>query len=76
MVCSNQPTDGGRSPQAGRATLASHQARSGLGHAEGIPNALSHDEALDAIIGCAATVTVLSYQEAIEGYLKLRGIAL
>lgn len=42
MVCSNQPTDGGRSPQAGRATLASHQARAGLGRAEGIPNALSH----------------------------------
>lgn len=39
MVCSNQPTDGERSPQAGRATLASHQARSGLGHPEGIPNA-------------------------------------
>jgi hypothetical protein len=40
MVCSNQPTDGGRSPQAGRATLASHQAPAGLGHAEGIPNAV------------------------------------
>lgn len=65
----------GRSP-TGRATLASHQAPVGLGHSEGIPNALSHDEALDAITGCAATVTVLSYQEAIEGYLKLRGIAL
>ena len=37
---------------------------------------MTHDEALDAITGCAATVTVLSYQEAIEGYLKLRGIAL
>jgi hypothetical protein len=35
---------------------------------------MSHSEALDAIIGCASTVTVLSYQEAIEGYLKLRGI--
>ena len=39
MVCSNQPTEDGRSPQAGRATLASHQAPAGLGHAEGIPNA-------------------------------------
>ena len=35
---------------------------------------LSHDAAIAAICGCAATVTVLSYQEAIEGYLKLRGI--
>ena len=72
----SRQTEDGRSPQAGRATLASHQARSGLGHSEGIPNAMTHDEALDAITGCAATVTVLSYQEAIEGYLKLRGIAL
>lgn len=35
---------------------------------------LTHDEAIDAICGCAATVTVLSYQEAIEAYLDLRGI--
>lgn len=35
---------------------------------------LSHDEAIDALCGCAANVTVLSYQEAIEGYFKLRGI--
>lgn len=35
--------------------------------------AMTHDEAIDAICGCAQTVTVLSYQEAIEGYLKLRG---
>jgi hypothetical protein len=35
---------------------------------------LTHDEAIDAICGCAATVTVLSYQEAIESYLDLRGI--
>lgn len=35
---------------------------------------LSHEAALDAICGCAATVTVLSYQEAIEAYLDLRGI--
>ena len=41
-----------------------------------IPDAMTHDEALDAITGCAATVTVLSYQEAIEGYLKLRGVAI
>lgn len=37
---------------------------------------LSHDAAIDAICGCAATVTVLSYQEAIEAYLNLRGIDL
>ena len=36
---------------------------------------LSHRQALDAICGCASTVTVLSYQEAIEGYLGLRGIS-
>lgn len=36
---------------------------------------LSHDAALDAIIG-ASTVSALSYQEAIEGYLKLRGVLL
>lgn len=35
---------------------------------------LSHNEAIDALCGCAATVTVLSYQEAIEGYFKLRGL--
>jgi hypothetical protein len=34
---------------------------------------LSHDEAIAALTGCAATVTVLSYQEVIEGYFKLRG---
>ena len=33
--------------------------------------ALTHDEALDCIIG-AASVTTLSYQEAIESYLMLR----
>ena len=37
---------------------------------------LSHEAAIDAICGCAATVTVLSYQEAIESYLDLRGIDL
>lgn len=62
----------GRSP-SGRATAA-EPVVSAL--RDGIPSAnMSHDEALDAITGCAATVTVLSYQEAIEGYLKLRGIA-
>ncbi|WP_332772969.1 hypothetical protein [Phenylobacterium sp.] len=35
---------------------------------------LTHDQAIDALCGCAATVTVLSYQEAIEGYFKLRGL--
>lgn len=34
---------------------------------------LDHQAAIDAIVG-ALSVTVLSYQEAIEGYLKLRGI--
>lgn len=34
---------------------------------------LSHDEALDALCGCAVTVTVLSYEEAIKGYFSLRG---
>jgi hypothetical protein len=33
--------------------------------------ALTHDEALDAIVG-TMSVTVLSYQEAIESYLMLR----
>lgn len=37
------------------------------------PKIHTHDEALDAICGCAVTVTVLSYQEAIEGYFSLRG---
>jgi hypothetical protein len=36
---------------------------------------LSHDAAIKALCDCAATVTVLSYQEAIEGYLELRGIS-
>lgn len=36
---------------------------------------LTHDEAIDAICGCARTVTVLSYQEAIEGYLELRHLS-
>lgn len=35
---------------------------------------LTHEQALDALCGCAATVTVLSYQEAIEGYFALRGL--
>lgn len=34
----------------------------------------THAEAIDALCGCAATVTVLSYQEAIEGYFKLRDL--
>jgi len=38
------------------------------------PTPLSHDEAIDELCGCSATVTVLSYQEAIEGYLALRGM--
>ena len=35
---------------------------------------LSHDAAIDAICNCASSVSVLSYQEAIEGYFKLRGL--
>jgi len=35
---------------------------------------LSHDEAIKALCDCAATTTVLSYQEAIEGYFSLRGL--
>lgn len=35
---------------------------------------MTHDEAIDAICGVLG-VTVLSYQEAIEGYLGLRGVA-
>lgn len=34
----------------------------------------THEEAIEALCGCAATVSVLSYQEAIEGYFKLRGL--
>ena len=36
---------------------------------------LSRDAAIDALCKCAASVSVLSYQEAIEGYFKLRGLA-
>lgn len=35
---------------------------------------LTHDAAITALCNCAATVTVLSYQEAIEGYFSLRGL--
>lgn len=35
---------------------------------------LSHNEAIDALVGCALTVTLLSYQEVIEGYFLLRGL--
>lgn len=38
------------------------------------PKKHTHDEAIAALCGCAATVSVLSYQEAIEGYFKLRGL--
>ena len=36
----------------------------------------THDEAIKALCDCAATVTVLSYQEAIEGYIQMRGLTL
>lgn len=35
---------------------------------------MTHEEAIEALCGCAQTVTVLSYQEAIEGYFALRGL--
>lgn len=35
---------------------------------------MTHKEAIEALCGCAATVTLLSYQEAIEGYFALRGL--
>lgn len=35
---------------------------------------LSHDAAIQALCDCAATVTVLSYQEVVEGYFKLRDL--
>lgn len=36
----------------------------------------THDEAISALCNCAATVTVLSYQEAIEGYIAMRGLTI
>lgn len=57
-------------PLRGRATAAEPEV-SAL--RDGVPSAMTHEDALDAIVGCAATVTLLSYQEAIEGYLQLRG---
>lgn len=44
--------------------------------AVGIPDALSHDAAIKALCDCAATVTLLSYREVVEGYFVLRGIPL
>lgn len=41
---------------------------------ETTPELLGHDEAIAALCSCAATVTTLSYREAIEGYFKLRGL--
>lgn len=41
-----------------------------------MPNNLSHQEAIKALCDCAATVTVLSYQEVIEGYFNLRGLSI
>lgn len=35
---------------------------------------MTHSQALDAICGVAATVTILSYEEAIGAYFKLRGL--
>ncbi len=41
-----------------------------------VPSAMSHHEAIEALCGCAATVTLLSYQEAIEGYFALRRLSI
>jgi hypothetical protein len=41
-----------------------------------MPKPLDHDDAVNVLCDCAATVTVLSYQEAIEGYLTLRGLTI
>ena len=41
-----------------------------------VDEGLGHDEAIEALCGCAATTTLLSYQEAIEGYFTLRRIAI
>lgn len=35
---------------------------------------LNHDDAVKALCDCARTVTVLSYEEVIDGYFKLRGL--
>lgn len=35
---------------------------------------LDHEAAIASITACAATTTILSYREAIEGYLRLRGL--
>lgn len=40
------------------------------------PKNLSHGAAIKALCDCAATVTVLSYQEVIEGYFSLRGLSI
>lgn len=40
------------------------------------PRRVGHAEAIDLISGCARTVTVLSYEEAIRAYFSLRGISL
>jgi len=34
---------------------------------------MSHEDAIKALCDCAASVTILSYQEVIEGYFTLRG---
>lgn len=63
-------------PLRGQA-LVSDQAASRLAPSGFDPSRdLSHDEAIAALCGCAATVTVLSYQEAIEGYFSLRGMGI
>jgi hypothetical protein len=35
---------------------------------------LTHMETIKVLDDCASTVSILSYQEAIEGYFKLRGL--
>jgi len=36
--------------------------------------ALTHEDAVKALCDCGATVTMLSYQEVIEGYFRLRNL--
>tara|TARA_R100000093_G_scaffold41509_2_gene21665 strand:+ start:777 stop:1241 length:465 start_codon:yes stop_codon:yes gene_type:complete len=69
--------DGEWSAQAGRATLASHQAPAGLGHSEGIPNAWRywHDERPEsgqkiAIVcddGCSSSLALMADGEPLDG---------
>lgn len=58
----------------GRATGPSDLSPASGSSRSSIPIAMGHHEAIEALCRCASTVSALSYQEAIEGYLKLRGM--